>query len=85
MPDTKRVRVPSYRHHRPSGQAIVTLSGKEFYLGKWQSEESQQEYQRLVSEWLASGTRPPVGKKGKPQNALTVNQVLLAYWKFAEE
>ena len=84
MPNARPVRVPSYRLHRPSGQAIVTLSGKEFYLGKWQSEESQQEYQRLVSEWLASDMRLPVGEKDKPQNALTVNQVVLAFWRHAE-
>ena len=32
--------VPSYRHHKPSGKAVVTLSGRDFYLGLWQSPES---------------------------------------------
>ncbi len=27
--------IPKYRKHRASGQAIVTLSGKDFYLGPW--------------------------------------------------
>ena len=26
-------RVPSYRRHRPSGQGVVTLSDRDFYLG----------------------------------------------------
>jgi hypothetical protein len=26
-------RPPSYRLHKPSGQAVVTLNGKGFYLG----------------------------------------------------
>jgi hypothetical protein len=50
-------RIPSYRHHKPSGQAVVTLNGKDFYLGLWQSEVSKAEYERLVGEWLGS-TRP---------------------------
>ena len=36
-----RKRVPSCRLHKPSGQAVVTLGGKDFYLGRWQSEASQ--------------------------------------------
>jgi hypothetical protein len=28
-------RAPSYRRHKPSGQAVVTLSGRDIYLGKW--------------------------------------------------
>ena len=48
-------RTPSYRHHRPSGQAVVTLGGRDVYLGKFASPESRAEYDRLVAEWLASG------------------------------
>jgi hypothetical protein len=33
-------RVPKYRRHKPSGQAVVTLSGKDFYLGKWNTKAS---------------------------------------------
>jgi hypothetical protein len=40
-------------HHKPSGQAVVTLSGHDHYLGKWQTPESKAEYDRLVGEWLA--------------------------------
>ncbi len=35
MPDLFPSRVPSYRRHKPSGQAVVTLNGKDIYLGKW--------------------------------------------------
>ena len=48
---------PTYRHHRPSGQAVVTLDGRDFYLGKYDSELSRAEYDRLVAEWLQSGRR----------------------------
>jgi len=53
------IRVPKYRRHKPSGQAVVTLSGRDFYLGKWGTKTSRAEYQRLVGEWLAGGGGPP--------------------------
>jgi hypothetical protein len=52
-------RVPSYRHHRPSGLAVVTLNGRDRYLGIWNTEASRQEYERLIGEWLANGRRLP--------------------------
>jgi len=45
--------VPRYRKHRASGQAIVNLSGKDFYLGPHGTKVSHQEYDRVVAEWLA--------------------------------
>jgi len=48
-------RTPKYRHHKATGQAVVTLSGRDFYLGKWRSAESKRQYARLTSEWLESG------------------------------
>ena len=29
--------LPKYRRHRKSGQAVVTIHGRDFYLGKWRS------------------------------------------------
>ena len=54
--------LPSYRHHKASGQALVTLSGRDFYLGPWCSAESEREYQRLASAWLASGGNLPANR-----------------------
>jgi hypothetical protein len=36
--------VPKYRLHKQSGQAIVTLSGRDFTLGRFQSPESREKY-----------------------------------------
>lgn len=69
------VRVPKYRAH-VSGQARVTLSGKTYYLGTYKSPESEAEYRRVVSEWLAIGCRPA----GPQPDQLTVVEVLDAYW-----
>lgn len=52
-------RTPSYRHHKPSGQAVVTLNGRDVYLGAYDSRESRAEYDRVVAEWLANGRHLP--------------------------
>ena len=46
--DSAAARVPSYRRHKPTGQAVVTLNGKDHYLGKWNSKVSRVEYDRLI-------------------------------------
>lgn len=48
-------RVPSYGCHKPSGQALVTLNGRDISLGKWRTKTSRDEYERVVGEWLANG------------------------------
>jgi integrase len=79
-------RVPKYRKHRQSGQAIVTLptglgGRKDILLGKYGTAESRQEYARVIAEWEANGRRllQPASLAD-----ITVNELMLAYWKFAE-
>jgi len=76
------VRAPSYRQHRPSGQAVVTLNGHDFYLGPWKTPQSRAEYDRLIAEWLANGRRLP-GKENASGDVV-VNEVILAFLKHAE-
>ena len=45
------LRPPKYRKHKASGQALVTLNGRDFYLGPHGSPESRADYDRLVAEW----------------------------------
>jgi integrase len=78
--------IPSYRRHRRSGQAVVTLTDglggrRDIYLGPWKSQESKQEYLRIIGEWEANGRRL-LGLA--PMGDLSVNELLLAYWKHAE-
>ena len=44
--------LPKYRKHRASGQAIVTLSGVDHYLGPHGTKISKRQYDRLMAEWL---------------------------------
>ena len=43
-----RKSVPSYRLHKPSGQARTIIGGRHVYLGKYNSPESRQRYARLI-------------------------------------
>ena len=45
--------VPSYRLHKASGQAIVTLDGATVYLGAHDSRESRDKYRQVIGEWIA--------------------------------
>ncbi len=71
-------RLPSYRLHKPSGQAVVTLNGHDHYLGKHGSPQSRQAFDRLLAEFLAS--RAPQTSSSASPTDLTVNELLLRYW-----
>jgi len=57
MPRLTPARVPSYRLHKQSGQALVTLNGKDHLHGAHGSPESREKYGRLIAEWEANGRR----------------------------
>ncbi len=42
---------PKYRHHKASGHAVVTLGGRDYYLGPYNSTGSKAEYNRLIADW----------------------------------
>src|SRR5688500_6120670 len=46
---------PPYRLHRADGRAVVTLNGKDFFLGKQGTPESVGAYNRLIAAWVAHG------------------------------
>ena len=76
---SKSTRVPSLRRHKPSGRAVVTINGKDYYLGRYGSQEAKAEYQRLLAEYLSGGLRP-----ASLPSDLTVNELALEYLKFAD-
>ena len=72
--------VPNYRKHKVSGQAVVTISGRDIYLGRHNTPESRERYDRAVAEWLANGRcLPPSSDRGEK---LTINELILAYWGY---
>ena len=75
------VRIPKYRHHKPSGQALVQIRGHRTYLGKYGSEESKEKYRRLIAEFVSgNGEITP----DNPKSQLTVNEMILQYFRYAQ-
>lgn len=72
--------LPKYRHHKSTNRAVVTLSGHDHYLGRYDSPESHAEYDRLIALWAANGRSLPPERSAD----LTVVEVLDAYWSQAK-
>jgi hypothetical protein len=80
-------RVPSYRLHKQSGQAIVTLPDgaggrRDVLLGPRGSNESHERYARVLAEWKANNRWPTIDATLGP--ALSVNEFIELFWKHAE-
>jgi integrase len=75
---------PKYCLHRPSGQARVILNGKHVYLGKFGSTESKSAYARIVAERFSSQSPVTDLSQRHVATGLSINEVLLRYWRFAE-
>jgi integrase len=74
MPAKKK---PAYLLHQATGQARVRIGGKDHYLGAWQSPESKDRYEQLITEWLR--VRDPA------QLTLTIDELVLLYLDFARD
>lgn len=68
-------KVPAYRLHKPTGRAVVRLSGQDHYLGQHGSPESRAMYHKVVSEWESRGRRAAP----KKPSGLTVELLCDAY------
>jgi integrase len=84
-----RSAVPSYQHHKPSGQAFmrVTLPGgerKTIYLGKFNSPESRAEYARRVQAVGANTPAAVVEVIGPSVADLTVAELLVGFLDHAD-
>lgn len=82
MPTQRQPRTPKYRLHRPSGLAVVTIGGRDVYLGKHGSPESRAEYDRLIAEWLLGGRQNTHGPRDNPAD-LTVSELGIRYVEWA--
>ncbi len=77
-----RKKNPSYRHHKARDCAVVTVGGRDHYLGAYDSAASWERYHRLVAEHLADRREPP---PPAPADApLTVTELIARYWRFAK-
>jgi integrase len=79
MPKLTENTVPSYRLHKQSGQAVVTLTGRDFLLGRHGTAASKAEYRRRIGEWIANGRQLT-----QDRSDLTVCELIAAFKVHAE-
>jgi integrase len=75
----KQPSVPRYRLHKARNCAVVTIRGRNFYLGEYDSPESKEKYARLIAEHFGNGHRAAVESAKEPA-APTINELILRYW-----
>ena len=74
-------KLPSYRIHTPSGHAVTTINGRDFYLGKHNTKASLDKYDALIAEYLANGRKlPPV----RSHDEITVEALVVRFLEWAE-
>ena len=80
----KRQKVPTYGHHKSTGQARVYVGGKSYYLGPFGSESSRIRYGEIVAKVVSGQPLDPfVPKATSPEAGLTVNEIVLAFMRHA--
>lgn len=79
MARTRKERIPTFRHHKATGQGYVVLDGLHLYLGRYDKPCTRQKYHRTIAEWCANGYRLSV----EPED-ITVSELCAAYWKHAQ-
>ncbi len=79
-------KLPSYRQHKPTGQAVVTLDGRDHYLGKFGTPGSKIKYNRVVGEWSIVKAQEAVGTyDAQPGGDLRVSELFLAFLDYAKK
>lgn len=76
--------VPSYRHHKARDLAVVTVAGRDVYLGRYGSPESLAEYERICAEVRAASAPAAAAARSPSPTPLTVNELLVAFWEHAQ-
>lgn len=75
---------PKYRHYRPKNLAVVRIAGRDYYLGPYGSQESRDEYLRLLAEFsLPSPAATPDQSVPPIRVGLTIDELVNEYRKFA--
>jgi len=78
---TNSTRPPSYRLHKASGQAVVTIDRKDRYLGVHGTPESRLRYERLITAWMQG---EPAPARESESSDITVAEVCIQYLRWAE-
>ena len=74
-----RKQLPKYCLHKASGRAFVRIEGKMYYLGKYGSQISRQEYDRIIGEFITNGRQDLA-----PQNEILVENLIARFLEHME-
>ncbi len=87
MPRLKKGALPAYRHHKARNCGVVTLDGRDYYLGPFGSPSSKQLYAGLIRAWQERQANPEAATDGPlvPHERPTVNELILVYLKHARD
>lgn len=88
MPRVPADYVPTYRLHKQSGQAVVTLNYRDHLLGAFGSTESKAAYHELVARWLKHGRQPldlQLHDHQSKSSAVTVTALCDTFQRHADE
>lgn len=85
MPKKPR-KIPSYCHHKASGQAVVRINGRDHYLGLYGSEESHERDHRTIAEHCGSGNSANASQlvAASRRADLTIVELMAAYFESAK-
>ena len=81
----KTPKLPTYGHHKATGQARCYVNGKTVYLGKYGSQESRIRFGEIVSQVISGVQADPfVTKSAEPESGLTIHELVLAFMRHAD-
>ena len=78
------VRPRKYQLHKASDLARVRIKGRDIYLGKYRSPESEQRYHQVITDWLKNQDRVSHQDSARPIGTTNrvITELILDYLKF---
>jgi len=80
---SKTSHIPKYRHHKAKNLAVVSIDGRDIYLGEFDSPVSHEKYRRTVAEWLSAKDSGPVPAPETAKGFWGVSRFIESYLKYA--
>lgn len=74
---------PSYRLHKASGLAVVTINGKDIYLGRYGSAESKLSYKNALNELWCPTHNQIINTQPQKAEPITVGRLAIEFGRYA--
>jgi hypothetical protein len=77
-------RKPVYCLQKPD-RAFVRIDGQRVYLGTWGTQESRDEYDRVIGEWIARDRTTPPQVDEEAPSGITVGEIVSHFMRWGAE